>query len=83
MFPFHSVSPYLGKSCQFSPAWTREPPRVGVGSRKRCEDGWKVSEEKEHLWKSVSGFLFSISSANTHFAVVRQRADGHVYSKGI
>lgn len=72
MFPFCSVSPYLGKSHQFSPGWAREPPRVGVGSHGRCEDGWKVREEKQHLWKSVSVFLFSLSSASIHFTVVHQ-----------
>lgn len=54
-----------------------------MGSHGRREDGWEVCEEKEHLWKSVSGFLFSISLARIHFAVVHQRANGDVYSKGI
>lgn len=77
------MSPYLGKSYQFAPAWTKEPPGVGVSSRGRCEDGWKVHEEKEHLWKLVSIFLFSVSSTRIHFAVVHQQAGGHVCSKGV
>lgn len=35
----------------------RSPPRVEVHSHRRCEDGCKVHEEKEHLWKSVSFFF--------------------------
>lgn len=32
MFPFHSVTPFLGKSQEFSLVWAREPPTAGVGS---------------------------------------------------
>lgn len=77
---------------QYSPFFERATPVLSClgQSAPKCPSGfkwekdeWKASEDKGHLWKSVSTLLFSIPSDSIHFTVVHPWADGHVYRKGI